>query len=39
MIELVLDARNISEEEKKELELDEILKKNQQLNIDDFDIN
>ena len=29
MIELVLDARNISEEEKKELELDEILKKNQ----------
>ena len=39
MIELVLDARNISDKEKKELNLEEVLKKNQKLNFDDFDIN
>lgn len=39
MIDLVLDSRGISKEDKENLGVDELLKKNQELNKEDFEFN
>lgn len=39
MIDLILDARNISEEDRKNLKISEILGKNKELNEEDFKLN
>lgn len=39
IIELVLDSRKISQEDREKLSIDELLKMNQELNKEDFEFN